>query len=120
MLVLLLSFVVLSVVSFAALIFVVKGNESLKAQHRAYVSSVNSVYDDNSNVIVGLQGEIEDLLERRADDQVLLSQKDHHIAALVEEVARAASVAENIKKDLRIKEKEVQQARKHAGQLFNK
>ena len=86
MLVLLLVLVVLSVLVIAVLL---KGNESLKAQHKAYVSAVNSVYDNHSNIVIGLQGEIEDLLTRRADDQVILSQKDNHIAGLVEEIKKA-------------------------------
>ena len=89
MLVLLLVVLFVIVVLTTAVVVLVNGNTSLKAQHRAYVVSVNSVYDNHSNVIAGLQGEIEDLLERRADDQVLLSQKDHHIAGLVEEVKKA-------------------------------
>ena len=91
---LLLLFVVLSVVSFAALIVVVKGNESLKAQHRAYVSSVNSVYDNHSNIIIGLQGQVEDLLAQRADDQDIIANKDHHIAGLIAEVAARQATVE--------------------------
>ena len=83
---LLLLFVVLSVVSFAALIVVVKGNESLKAQHRAYVAAVNSVYDNHSNVIIGLQTQLTELLDTRAGDQEVASNKDLHIAGLVKEL----------------------------------
>lgn len=80
---------VVLVVLFAAVVVLVKGVESLKAQHRAYVAAVNSVYDDNSNVIVGLQGEIEALLNKRADDQEVITTKDFHIAGLVEEIKKA-------------------------------
>ena len=122
MLGLLLVFVAVFVVVLSAVVIaiLVKGNASLKAKHRAYVVSVNSVYDNHSNIIIGLQGQVEDLLAQRADGQAVIAHKDHHIAGLVEEVARATSVAENLEKDLRIKERELQQARKHAGQLFNK
>jgi peptidoglycan hydrolase CwlO-like protein len=64
----------------------VKGNASLKAQHGAYVAAVNSVYDNHSNVIIGLQGEIEELLERRANDKEVINSKDLHIAGLVKEI----------------------------------
>ena len=93
---LLLLFVVLSVVSFAALIVVVKGNESLKAQHRAYVSSVNSVYDNHSNIIIGLQGQVEDLLERRANDKEVINSKDLHIAGLVKEIGLKEKTINNL------------------------
>ena len=86
MFVLLLVLVVLSVLVIAVLL---KGNESLKAQHRAYVSAVNSVYDNHSNVIIGLQGEIEDLLVRRSDDQAVIAHKDSHIDGLVKELKSA-------------------------------
>ena len=86
MLVLLLVLVVLSVLVIAVLL---KENESLKAQHRAYVSAVNSVYDNHSNVIIGLQGEIEDLLVRRSDDQAVIAHKDSHIDGLVKELKSA-------------------------------
>ena len=81
--------VVLSVVIVAVIAVLVKGNESLKAQHREYVVAVNTVYDNHSNVIIGLQGEIEALLAKRADDQTILSTKDGHIAGLVEEIKKA-------------------------------
>ena len=76
-------FVVLSVLIIAVLL---KGNESLKAQYRAYVNASNSVYDNHSNIIMGLQGQVEDLLTRRADDQDIIAAKDHHIAGLVKEL----------------------------------
>ena len=88
MLVLLL--VVLSVVLVAVIAVLVKGNESLKAQHCEYVVAVNTVYDNHSNVIIGLQGEIEALLAKRADDQAVISSKDLHIAGLVKELKLAA------------------------------
>ena len=91
MLVLLLVLVVLSVLVIAVLL---KGNESLKAQHKAYVSAVNSVYDNHSNIIIGLQGQIEDLLAQRADDQELIANKDHHIAGLIAEVAARQATVE--------------------------
>ena len=86
MLVLLLVLVVLSVLVIAVLL---KGNESLKAQYRAYVSASNSIYDNHADVIIGMQGQVEELLARRADDQAILSTKDGHIAGLVEEVKKA-------------------------------
>ena len=82
--------VVLSVV----VAVLIKGNASLKAQHRAYVAAVNSVYDNHSNVVIGLQGEIEDLLTRRANDQAVIAAKDHHIAGLIAEVAARQAVVE--------------------------
>ncbi len=85
--VLLLVFVV--VLSVAVITVLVKGNASLKAQHRAYVTASNSVYDDHADIIIGLQAQVEDLLARRADDQELLTAKDGHIAGLVEEVKKA-------------------------------
>ena len=88
--VLLLVVVVLS----ALVVILVKGNESLKAQHRAYVEAVNSVYSDHSNIIAGLQGEIEDLLTKRADDQETIATKDHHIAGLIKEVAARQATIE--------------------------
>ena len=81
--------VVLSVVIVAVIAVLVKGNESLKAQHREYVVAVNTVYDNHSNVIIGLQGEIEALLAKRADDQEIIAAKDLHIAGLVEEIKKA-------------------------------
>ena len=81
--------VVLSVVIVAVIAVLVKGNESLKAQHREYVVAVNTVYDNHSNVIIGLQGEIEALLAKRADDQEIIAAKDLHIAGLVEELKKA-------------------------------
>ena len=83
--------VVLSVVVIAVL---VKGNESLKAQHRAYVTAVNSVYDNHADIIIGLQAQVEDLLAKRADDQAVISGKDHHIAGLVKEVSDRQAVIE--------------------------
>ena len=117
MLVVLLLVVVLSV---AVITVLVKGNESLKAQYRAYVAASNSVYDDHADIIIGLQAQVEDLLARRDDDQAILTAKDGHIAGLVEEIKKATSVAENLEKELRVKTKEVEQARKHATELFNK
>ena len=64
----------------------VKGNESLKAQYKAYVAAVNSVYDNHADVIIGMQGQVEDLLIRRSDDQEIIAAKDHHIAGLVKEL----------------------------------
>ena len=78
--------VVLAVVLFVIVAVLVKGNASLKAQHRDYVAAVNSVYDNHSNVIIGLQGEIEELLERRANDKEVINSKDLHIAGLVKEI----------------------------------
>ena len=52
-------FVVLVVVLVVVVIVLVKGNESLKTQHRDYVSAVSSVYDDHSNMIIGLQQQVE-------------------------------------------------------------
>ena len=80
---------VLSVVLSVIVTVLVKGNESLKAQHRAYVSAVNSVYDNNANLIIGLQEQVEDLLTRRADDQAVIAGKDLHIAGLVKELKLA-------------------------------
>ena len=87
LLVVLFVLVILFVIIIAVL---VKSNESLKAQHRAYVSSVNSVYDNHSNIIIGLQGQVEDLLAQRADDQAVITAKDLHIAGLVGEIKKAA------------------------------
>ena len=107
MLVLLLVLVVLSVLVIAVLL---KGNESLKAQHRAYVVSVNSVYDNHSNVIAGLQGEIEELLVRRSDDQEIIATKDHHIAGLVEELKLATEQVSVLEKMVTEKEAELSEA----------
>ena len=74
------------VVLTTAIVVLVKGNESLKAQHRAYVAAVNSVYDNHADVIIGMQGQVEDLLVRRSDDQEIIAAKDHHIAGLVKEL----------------------------------
>lgn len=68
----------------------VKGNESLKTQHRAYVDASNSVYDNHADIIIGLQAQVEDLLSKRANDQELLTAKDNHIDGLVEEIKKAA------------------------------
>ena len=89
--VILLFVVVLSAIVIAVL---VRGNESLKAQHRAYVAASNSVYDDHANVIIGLQAQVEDLLSKRANDQAILAAKDHHIAGLVKEVAARQATVE--------------------------
>ena len=78
--------VVVLVVLSVVVAVLVKGNASLKAQHGAYVAAVNSVYDNHSNVIIGLQGEIEELLERRANDKEVINSKDLHIAGLVKEI----------------------------------
>lgn len=82
LLVVLVVVIVLSVV----VAVLVKGNTSLKAQHRAYVAAVNSVYDNHADVIIGMQGQVEELLARRADDQAIIAQKDLHIAGLVKEL----------------------------------
>ena len=74
------------VVLTTAIVVLVKGNESLKAQHRAYVAAVNSVYDNHADVIIGMQGQVEDLLVRRSGDQEIIAAKDHHIAGLVKEL----------------------------------
>ena len=79
-------FVLFVVFTVTVIAILVRGNSSLKAQHRAYVSSVNSVYDNHSNIIIGLQGQVEDLLAQRADDQAVITAKDHHIAGLVKEL----------------------------------
>ena len=86
--------VVLSVVLSVAVTVLVKGNESLKAQYRAYVTSVNSVYDNHADVIIGMQAQVEDLLTRRADDQAVIAGKDHHIAGLIAEVAARQATVE--------------------------
>ena len=78
--------VVVLVVLSVVVAVLVKGNASLKTQHGAYVAAVNSVYDNHSNVIIGLQGEIEELLERRANDKEVINSKDLHIAGLVKEI----------------------------------
>ena len=87
----------------------VKGNASLKAQHGAYVAAVNSVYDNHSNVIIGLQGEIEELLERRANDKEVINSKDLHIAGLVKEIGLKEKTINNLSfkneaLELRVKE----------------
>ena len=79
--------VVLAVVLSVVVAVLVKGNTSLKAQHRAYVSAVNSVYDDHSNVIIGLQQQVEELLDLRAADQEVINSKDLHIASIVKELS---------------------------------
>ena len=79
-------FVVLVVILFVIIIVLVKGNESLKTQHRAYVAATNAIYDDHSNVIMGLQTQLTELLDTRADDQEVTSNKDLHIAGLVKEL----------------------------------
>ena len=101
---------VIVVVLATAVTVLVKGNESLKAQHRAYVSSVNSVYDNHSNVIVGLQEQVEELLTRRADDQEVISKKDLHIAGLVEEVKKATKQVAVLEKLAAEKEAELSEA----------
>ena len=78
--------VVIVVVLSVVVAVLVKGNASLKAQHRAYVAAVNSVYDDHSNVIIGLQTQLTELLDTRAGDQEVASNKDLHIAGLVKEL----------------------------------
>ena len=78
--------VVLVVVLSVVVAVLVKGNASLKAQHRAYVAAVNSVYDNHSNVIMGLQTQLTELLDTRADDQAVIANKDLHIAGLVKEI----------------------------------
>ena len=110
MLVLLLVLVVLSVALSAVIAILIKGNASLKAQHRAYVVSVNSVYDNHSNVIVGIQEEIEELLARRADDQETIAAKDHHIAGLVEEIKKATEKVAVLEKLSAEKEAELSEA----------
>ena len=79
-------FVVLIIILLLVVAVLVRGNESLKTQHRDYVSAVSSVYDDHSNVIIGLQQQIEELLERRTNDQEVINSKDLHIAGLVKEL----------------------------------
>lgn len=79
-------FVVLIIILLLVVAVLVRGNESLKTQHRDYVSAVSSVYDDHSNVIIGLQAQITELLAQRADDQEVIANKDHHIAGLVKEI----------------------------------
>ena len=79
-------FVVLIIILLLVVAVLVRWNESLKTQHRDYVSAVSSVYDDHSNVIIGLQQQIEELLERRTNDYVVIDQKDLHIAGLVKEI----------------------------------
>ena len=101
--------VVLVIVLFVIVIVLVKGNASLKAQHRAYVAAVNSVYDNHSNVIIGLQGEIEELLERRANDKEVINSKDLHIAGLVKEIGLKEKTINNLSfkneaLELRVKE----------------
>ena len=79
-------FVVLVVILFVIIIVLVKGNESLKTQHRAYAAATNAIYEDHSNVIMGLQTQLAELLDTRADDQEVTSNKDLHIAGLVKEL----------------------------------
>ena len=106
---LVLLFVIVVVLS-AAVVVLVNGNSSLKAQHRAYVSASNSVYDNNSNVIIGLQGEIEALLAQRADDQAVITAKDLHIAGLVKELKLAAEKVVVLEKLAAEKEAELSEA----------
>ena len=84
------------VVLTTAIVVLVKGNESLKAQHRAYVAAVNSVYDNHADVIIGMQGQVEDLLVRRSDDQEIIAAKDHHIAGLVKEIGLKEKTINNL------------------------
>ena len=84
----------LLVVLVVVLVVLVNGNASLKAQHRAYVAAVNSVYDNHADVIIGLQGQVEALLARRADDQAVIANKDLHIAGLIAEVAARQATVE--------------------------
>ena len=79
-------FVVLVVVLFVIIIVLVKGNESLKTQHAVYVAAANAVYEDHGNVIIGLQAQLTELLDTRANDQETISNKDLHIAGLVKEL----------------------------------
>ena len=97
------------VVLTTAIVVLVKGNESLKAQHRAYVAAVNSVYDNHADVIIGMQGQVEDLLVRRSDDQEIIAAKDHHIAGLVKEIGLKEKTINNLSfkneaLELRVKE----------------
>lgn len=101
--------VVVLVVLSVVVAVLVKGNASLKAQHGAYVAAVNSVYDNHSNVIIGLQGEIEELLERRANDKEVINSKDLHIAGLVKEIGLKEKTINNLSfkneaLELRVKE----------------
>ena len=105
MVVLVVVLVVLSVV----VAVLVKGNASLKAQHGAYVAAVNSVYDNHADVIIGMQGQVEDLLVRRSDDQEIIAAKDHHIAGLVKEIGLKEKTINNLSfkneaLELRVKE----------------
>ena len=84
------------VVLTTAIVVLVKGNESLKAQHRAYVAAVNSVYDNHADVIIGMQGQVEDLLVRRSDDQEIIAAKDHHIVGLVKEIGLKEKTINNL------------------------
>ena len=85
MLFLLVVLLVIVVLAATVITVLVKGNESLKVQHRAYVVATNSVYDNHSNVIIGLQAQVEDLLAKRADDQAVITSKDLHVAGLIAE-----------------------------------
>ena len=85
---------VIVVVLTAAIVVLVKGNESLKAQYKAYVAASNSIYDNHADVIIGMQGQVEDLLAKRADDQEIIAAKDHHIAGLITEVAARQATVE--------------------------
>ena len=100
---------VLVILSVNVIAILVKGNESLKAQHRAYVAAVNSVYDNHADVIIGMQGQVEDLLVRRSDDQEIIAAKDHHIAGLVKELNTKEKTINNLSfkneaLELRVKE----------------
>ena len=102
--------VVLFVVLSALVVILVKGNESLKAQHRAYVSASNSVYDDHSNIIIGLQQQVEELLAQRADDQAVISSKDGHIDGLIAELKLATEQVAALEKLSAEKEAELAEA----------
>ena len=101
---------VLSVVLSVIVTVLVKGNSSLKAQHRAYVAAVNSVYDNHADVIIGLQEQVEDLLTRRADDQAVIAGKDLHIAGLVKELKLATEQVAVLEKLAAEKEAELSEA----------
>ena len=107
---LLVVFAVVFVLSAVVIAVLVKGNESLKAQHRAYVVSVNSVYDDHADIIVGLQTQVDDLLAKREDDQALLAAKDHHTAGLVKETKKATKQVAVLEKLAAEKEAELAEA----------
>ena len=64
-----------------------------------------------TNLIIGLQEQVEDLLTRRADDQAVIAGKDLHIAGLVKELKLATEQVAVLEKLAAKKEAELSEAK---------